>query len=321
MTLILLVTAAFALVAYGVSALVGLALYQGRDAMERLAPKAQARLYFLLACLPFVAATAVTLAALAPSFGWIADHCTITVDAHSHPHICVDHHEASWPAFPALALVALITIRTALVFGRRLLALGKSLMVQRRLQAVSEASNRSQVRVLDVPTIEAFVLGLLWPTLYLSKPLTNGPQRVHLNAVLAHEQAHLSRRDPLRRFVAGLGLAFHLPLIASVIARRHAMAQEMAADEVAAAALGSREQLAQALVALAKARVLPQLALAFAASSIEARVLRLLRDGRAFDLPNIKAIAIGLVLALALVAASADHIHHGIELILGAIGA
>ena len=54
------------------------------------------------------------------------------------------------------------------------------------------------VIVLRVPGWAAFTFGLLRPRVFLSESVWNSPHRA---AVLAHEQGHARRRDPLRRFL------------------------------------------------------------------------------------------------------------------------
>lgn len=56
-----------------------------------------------------------------------------------------------------------------------------------------------EVRVLDVPGRSAFTYGLLFPRVYVSREVWNGPYR---EPVVAHERTHERRRDPLLLFVA-----------------------------------------------------------------------------------------------------------------------
>ena len=67
MTLVILCLAAFAMVTYGVSAAVALALRALRRPVADLAPAAQARLYLFAALLPLVASAAVLTVAEMPS--------------------------------------------------------------------------------------------------------------------------------------------------------------------------------------------------------------------------------------------------------------
>lgn len=177
------------------------------------------------------------------------------------------------------------------------------------------------VHLLPTKEARAFVLGLWRPHVYLTTGLVSGSSREHLEVVLAHEQAHLRRQDGLRRVVARLGLAFHLPVVDGLIDRHLQRAQEMAADEEAAAAVGSKSSVARALVALSR----PggdeyAAAFAFAAADVEARVMALLDRRRRRNWPSINVLAGSAVIVVASLAASADAVHHGVELLLGALG-
>jgi beta-lactamase regulating signal transducer with metallopeptidase domain len=73
-----------------------------------------------------------------------------------------------------------------------------------------------------------------------------------LKAVLAHELAHIARHDALWRLVATFTVALHWgqPLM-HWLRRQLLLAQELAADELAAAAMGSKQEYLQALAKLA----------------------------------------------------------------------
>lgn len=321
MTLLILCLAALAIVAVATSCGVGLGLRLFRKPIQLLAPAAQARLYLLAAALPCLVSLAVLMTALAPSFGWIADHCDRFGDSHLHAHICANHHVAVWPAIPLIALALALLLRVALT----VMGLGKALweghLARRALDRIGTGKGPSGAMVLPVDEPQAFVLGLFQPTLYVTRGLVFGGGRHHLQAVLAHELAHISRMDPLLSFIAGMGLAFHLPGVASWLTRRQATAQEMAADEAAAQTVGSRTSIAHALVALARARCAhPAGATAFSGTDIEVRVDQLLGDRKCRDTPKGSTLSIVAVLALVALAASADAVHHGVELLLGVLG-
>jgi Zn-dependent protease with chaperone function len=143
----------------------------------------------------------------------------------------------------------------------------------------------------------------------------------HVRAVLGHEQAHRARHDPLRRFLASLAFAFHLPGVARAIELELARAQEMAADDDAARMVGSRARVARALVALTRARRRePSLGLAFAELDVEARVRCLLEPRPASSTPGPGALLVALAAALVLIAITAETVHHAVELVLGVLG-
>lgn len=321
MTLLILCLAAVAMVAYAFSALTGVALWALTKPLSRLAAVAQARVYLFASLLPLTAALAVLTATLAPSFGWISDHHGLLGEVHSHPQLCFDHQVAGWPAVSLSVLALLLTLRFLVVLLRRVYALLLTQQTRRNLNQASIASDEEGVRILPMGEAQAFVLGLFRPTLYLTEGLTKGSARHHLPAVIAHERAHLRRFDPLRRFVAGIGLSFHLPLVAGWIGRNHARAQEMAADDAAAQDIGSRELVASALVALAKARFqIPSMAVAISDSDVEDRVILLMDDGHRRDWPTAKILFTLALSALLIVALGAQSVHHKVESLLGVLG-
>ncbi|MEE9385502.1 MAG: M56 family metallopeptidase [Nannocystaceae bacterium] len=321
MTLVILCVAAFAVISYAASGAVALGLRSLRHRTDRTAPAARARLYLVAALLPFLSALAILTAALAPTFGWIADHCGVLGDPHPHPHICVEHHVAVWPAIWLTTLAFAMALRFSLAVTRLGYAVILGRLTQHRLRDASHPGNELDIRVLPLDEPQAFVLGIFRPQLYITRGLAEGAQRRHLPAVVAHERGHVQRRDPLRRVLAGIGLAFHLPGVAGRIAAQLTRAQEMAADLAAAQSIGSRESVARALIALAKARVPPPRgAFAFSGSELESRVVQLMDETQRRDWPTTSTLLCGGLASLMLLASGAEGVHHGVELLLGALG-
>ncbi len=95
----------------------------------------------------------------------------------------------------------------------------------------------SRIRVLDGLPVPAFTAGWLRPVVYIDRGLASRMSSDQLAAVLAHEGAHIDRRDPLRlsllRFLAQV--LFWLPALRR-IADDAADEMEIAADDHAARA-------------------------------------------------------------------------------------
>lgn len=336
-SLVLLCTAATAALAFAISALAGAIAVASRRALDALTPAAQARVLLVLALLPAVASIAVMIAALAPTFGWIADHCLRAFELHTHPHICAAHHVATEPALPLLILVGLLLARLAQTGLRLAWQARRALAARRALELVASAESpgdtpaeipddipgsRPGLRVLPFDEPQAFVLGLWRPRLYVTAGLLSSAHREHLEPVLAHEHAHLRRRDSLRRLVSSLALAFHLPGIAGWLERQLARAHELAADAEAAAVVQSPERVARALVQLTRVqRRMPASALAgalaFGGAEVEARVTSLLDPRPRRDQPRARTITLVAAIACVLLGAVADPVHHGVEMLLG----
>ena len=96
---------------------------------------------------------------------------------------------------------------------------------------------RTRLIAFDRPV--ALCHGLLRPRLLLSTGSVHGLSGAEIEAMLRHEQAHLRRHDPLR-LVAARAIADALPELPVLghMAARLSLAQELAADRVALAAVG-----------------------------------------------------------------------------------
>lgn len=110
------------------------------------------------------------------------------------------------------------------------------------------------VRRMSAPGVPAFTTGLLRPVVYVSDRLASELSADELKAVIAHEDAHRRRRDPLRLTVwRFLGCAlFFLPALRALV-EDMADEAEIAADD--AAASDRRVEplaLASALIAIAE---------------------------------------------------------------------
>jgi Zn-dependent protease with chaperone function len=319
-SLVALILAATGAITFTLSAATGLTLALGQRQLDAITPAASARVLLGAAFLPVLVGGALMTAALAPSFGWILDHCFSHADLHDHPHLC-GHHVEALPARTLLVLAALLAVRVIARAARLVVHAVIGARVTRALERIARGSFADGVRVLPFTAPQAFVVGAWRPAMFITEGLLSDAHREHLAPVLSHERAHLGRRDPLRRTLASFALAFHLPGIARWLDRRLARAQEMAADAEAARAVGSGERVATALVRLARAHHdAPRFALAFGASDIEARVTALLDRRERRDRPGAIALVAGIALLFAGVAGGADHVHHGVEMLLGVLG-
>lgn len=311
--------AAAALVTFAASLCGGLCLLAPRAWRESFSAAARARALFTLCVAPLAIGLLVITAALAPSLGWIADHCFgAEVHVHQHLHIC-EHFVDALPALSLLVLAAALLARV----GQRALgvarALARSIAIRKQLEQAASVQGELHVLPFDEP--QAFVLGYVKPKLFVSRGLLSSEHRPHLAAVLAHERAHVRRADALRSLIANAGLAFHLPWIARALHSGLARAHEMAADADAARTVGDRAQIAQALVHLARAQLqAPRGALAFGASDVELRVRGLLDDRPLREWPSSSALLAGFTVAGAFVAWHADTVHHAVEQALGLFG-
>lgn len=163
----------------------------------------------------------------------------------------------------AIVLLSLATLGIAVVLAgaRGAMAL---LVAQRRLQralpVAGPLAGHDHVWAVHGERPHAFCAGLLRPAVYVSTGAVRRLSGDQLAAVLAHEQLHRLRRDPLRIASARvLGEAlFFVPLLRG-LTRRYCMLAELAADDHAVAALGGdRSALAAALLAFEANGIAPE---------------------------------------------------------------
>jgi Zn-dependent protease with chaperone function len=133
--------------------------------------------------------------------------------------------------------------------GRRAEALERALA-----PALAQGAARPPVRLLDLDSPLVYCAGVRRPTIHLSRGAVDLLDAAELQAALAHELAHVGRRDPERSWVVlGLrGLMAYNPTF-QVLARTLARDAERLADEPAAELGADRLALAAALLRLHRA--------------------------------------------------------------------
>ena len=293
------------LVALAVAALLPLGLRLG----ARLSPAPRADLSFLLGLLPATVGGATLLSLALPSvlvvLGLGQDHCL----DHGHgPHLCAVHGSTVVPALLALGAV----------FGGTLLVRGVALVRSRwragvALTRLQRLSHPLQPRVFVVPTDLPLchAAGVLRPRVLISDRVDPAV----LLVALAHEHAHLERRDTLQLLLLDLGALVLPGALATRVHRAFEQAADEVCDDVAAARFGPLA-VAEALIRVARGPALSG-AMALAARGLEQRVRRLLEGpslpGRSLAL---RLGAAGLVLLAGSAAVGADALHHAVEHLL-----
>jgi Zn-dependent protease with chaperone function len=264
----------------------------------------------LVAAAPWLVGLAVALAAVLPGDPHtgraLACHC-----AESMPgwlHLCPLHPEqAAWLALPAAALlVALLPGRV-----RAVVALAR--------EPVGGGGGDAP-RVVDLGARVALLHGWLRPTLVVDRRLWEALSAVERDAVLAHERAHLARRDPLVLMGLRALLVLAPPRLAARVARVWLDRAERRADAEAARRLGDPGLVARALVRCARlGPPAPTLATGWTGGRLEDRVLALVHapGAAAPARPDLGPLDLLALLALALLAAAATPwIHHQLEHLL-----
>jgi Zn-dependent protease with chaperone function len=298
MGLPLLFIAAFSVVASLASVAVGAALLVGARRIGGLTPAARARVLLAMAAVPAFAGLICVSALLAD---------TKLMGCHAHGCLRRGAAVSLPPLVLGLAIIAVVRVGATLARVTRNLRL--SAIVCRRLAA----GRQDGPAVLPLSEPHAFVAGLFRPRVYVSEGLLVTYGAADLEVVLEHEQAHVRRRDPLRRLLASAMLAFHVPGIASWLSREIVCAQEMAADADAAAAVLDAPRVAEALVRMARLRLRRPALVTWLDDHLEARVRVLLEGRTGSDGPAARTLVVAAAAALALGITSAEAIHRGAE--------
>jgi soluble lytic murein transglycosylase-like protein len=210
---------------------------------------------------------------------------------------------AAWAAGVSLMLLRLLGGH---LYVRRLVAastpLGAALTDRLTPLAVAlEVRREVQLRTSDALTVPA-VAGWLYPVVLLPAAMVSGLPPAAIEAILAHELAHVRRHDYLVNALqsAAEALLFYHPA-AWWVSRVIRVEREHASDDHAVAVLGDPIGYARALAAAEELRSpVPMLGIAFTGGSLVSRVRRLLSSRSA---PRRSPLA--LVLAVALVALGA----------------
>ena len=315
-----------ALVSFAVSALVSATWLVVSHGSRRLTPAAESRLLMLLVVLPLAVAGISVLAYMEWPGNIHGDHAWVEtapepVGTEGREHDDAEHSRPQdTPVFAQTVFVAFVLLGTFLV-ARLILMLFR---VGRAIRtSVATASHLSEVAtpgpsdtlVLPSDRPEAFVLGVVKPKLFVSRGLLSMPAET-VNAVLAHERAHIRRLDPLRHLLVLVACIFHLPGVAKRLQQRTQQTQELSADAHAAAVLGDPTSVAEALVRCTRfhsRHSAPHLA--FGGGDIEERVRTLLAGQRTMDHPRPWLVALLGVASVFLAVRYAGPAHHVVEIL------
>ncbi len=186
--------------------------------------------------------------------------------------------------------------------GAAVARLAARLRVTRPVQVLESA-------IVEVPA----VIGWLRPVILLPASALVGLSPLQLDALLAHELAHVRRHDYLVNLLQSAieTLLFYHPAVWWV-SRRVRQEREHCCDDVAVAACGDAHFYATALLGMERLRnPLPALSLAAAGGSLVGRVRRLMAPVSAEIFPRWIAGALAVPIALALVIGSAGFAGEG----------
>lgn len=307
-----------ALIGLAVSLLVWPTLLVLRGRTLQRVPALRADLVFVLGTLPALASMGVVAAAAAPplaaALGLAADHC---LGHGHHVHLCFLH---STHVRPLLAAVGAFSLAVFLFRAGGVVL--RVLRMRARLAALESLGTPRPglfpiVSVPGAPRL-CHAAGFVRGRILLSASLEESLTPTELRSALAHEEAHLRRRDPLSGLLLGVAGLFAAPFLARACATLYQTAAEEACDAEAAATVGDGGLVAGALVKVATLqRKLSNVvadAPAFGALALERRVRLLLDEEARAATAHALRVAGAVALAAGLFAlAHTAFLHHAVE--------
>jgi beta-lactamase regulating signal transducer with metallopeptidase domain len=246
-------TLAATLAALAIALVSGLLLPRVMTRLERMRPLPRANLLLAWAVAPVALAVALAALSFAPTLftvlGLTHDHCG---HASVVPHLCAPAPQGDSLSLVWLAGAGALLAGALIVIMARILT---ALLAQRAVSQLSRLTRHDRqqdIWILDHGPAIAFSGGIGRVRTFISRSLLDNLSPEARAIVMAHEQSHRLRRDPLRFALAYVGSAFHLPSV-----RRHLLASlrlacEQAADDAAAHVVGNRLAVADTIVTVEK---------------------------------------------------------------------
>lgn len=201
-----------------------------RSITRRYIAETRAFILLVYAVTAPVTATVMVILALQPQLG------AALIQEHCHEGVCLPHA----PLISAATLSGMVLIISSAIvvlgfIGLVQLGVMRSQQRLHTLQMLSSATGPDQYRVVDSPGLLAWCGGLLRPQIYVSSGLLAILAPEQLRAVIAHEYAHVCRRDNLRTLILRIATAVWLPPVKKQLWNDFSASTEEACDRAAAA--------------------------------------------------------------------------------------
>lgn len=284
------------------------------------APESRHRALALLGITPLVLGLSALLSVMLPSLlGMLwpsQDHCLVHG---GHSHLCfvhASHHVGGWSGW-LLVGVAGGWLGAQLFVGTR--ALLRAFAIVRQLSRHARHDRARGFWIIPTDAVLCLSVGLLRPRLMVSEGLLSKAAPDELAIMLAHERAHVHRRDTLVHALVRAAGVMSTPSARRSLLRALELAAEQSCDEHAAARAGDRLCVAETILSLerhigaAAFRSSPLIA-GFGSSSVPQRVEALLQPPR--ENGAYARLAAACICALAIVLAAYEPLHHATESLL-----
>lgn len=287
-------------------------------------PERRHRALLLWSVAPIAFAVFGVIAVLAPSLLGMVwptyDHC-LRHDDH-HVHLCLVHLPSHVGNATSWLVLTLVVGWTSVRAARALAELYRAWQCARQLRAHGTGDPELGANILPTPAPLCLLIGILKPTLFLSRGLLAGICPEQVAVILHHERAHAERRDILARLVARVATVFLWPAARAHVLGALELAAEQSCDEVAASKVGDRLQVAEAILKVERllhrtTATLSPLAATFGGDTVPERVAALLEAPRRSG--NLVLVASLFALMSCGVLAASGPLHHLTESLLEAL--
>ena len=322
------VYALLALTGTGIGALISAMIFGlGRRWLNECPPLVRERLLLALLVCPVIAAVALVLGMSAPGFFFsasqAAQHCA--ADTGQHFTLCQWHAPQislpDWLAAGVFAASALVMV----TIGIGALRLFRA---HRKMQFIRRMARRQPDGHFTLPIQQpmAFAAGLFRGEAVISEGLSRSLTATELDIVLAHERAHIKRRDMLLTVVTNSLARLQLPWIGRALRNAWHLAVEQRCDQQVAQQTGNRLAVADCLLRVSRLRLSGATDPTDAAAchlldgDLPARINALLHEPTSARMAPILSMGSVEFMALTGLLLSGPQIHHWMEMLLPAAG-
>jgi len=270
----------------------------------------RSNLLWLIASFPIIAGGAAVILSVMPEL-FPASHLWLAGIIHWHHAYLFS--PASWHG--VFLSLCLLSIFIAFAFGA-----WRTRALSRRYTLLAALSERSEggLAELDADAPMAFVAGLLSPQAFITRGLASSISEEERHIIGLHEQAHIVRRDPLRKSLFAMLVGLYPSPVRRFLQAELELVQEQRADQWVLRRYPNPSAIAQSLLNVEKlaARFRQQqpyrASCHFAAHAVQRRIMHLLGPA---DHRSLSVVLVGVVVVVAALcsAASVDLVHHFLE--------
>lgn len=288
-------------------------------------PHTRHRALVVLAALPIILAATLLFAASLPALVTLVlpgfDHCAVHDDGHAH--LCFVHLPRSGIHLGLVLAVAVLALVPLVRGAVKVWRVREAQRIVGLLVATSEQRIDLGITIVESLHPQCFTAGLLRPRVLLSRGLFDALTSEERSVVLAHELAHVRRRDALLVAVVDMLGVLHTGHVRRWLVRELSVAAEQACDEEAVMHVRDRMTVAATILSVermtrnARPAVLDPITVACAATAVERRVEALLCDPLPPPCLRRTFVLVGAVVAAVLLLA--NEVHHVTESVLSVV--